>query len=129
MAHNGANLHSCDMCEKRFPAKSNLRLHKRNMHNVGATSTNTTVTNSNGDKTQQLTATAVASDRSSGDFKCMVCAKGFTEKSNLARHMFSHTGKRQYKCEICEKSFTKANELRVHINSHLSNAVLASAIT
>lgn len=51
-------------------------------------------------------------------FICDLCSKFFTEKGNLRKHMFIHTGERPYKCKICEKSFYHSSYLKIHHRSH-----------
>ncbi|XP_052000092.1 uncharacterized protein LOC127656013 [Xyrauchen texanus] len=51
-------------------------------------------------------------------FRCTQCRKGYSDESQLQRHMLSHTGEKPYKCHLCDKSFSLAYLLRDHLNTH-----------
>ncbi|XP_077297450.1 uncharacterized protein LOC143919133 [Arctopsyche grandis] len=51
-------------------------------------------------------------------FKCVICLKSYSQRSNLSYHKKSHTGIRSHKCDICLKSFIRKNHLASHIRSH-----------
>ncbi|KAG9334587.1 hypothetical protein JZ751_007408 [Albula glossodonta] len=48
----------------------------------------------------------------------VMCRKGYSEESELQRHMVSHTGDKPHKCQLCNKSFGLAYLLRDHLNTH-----------
>jgi KRAB domain-containing zinc finger protein len=41
--------------------------------------------------------------RYTGDtpYKCDICGKGFSDNSNLHKHIRIHTGDTPYKCDVC----------------------------
>ncbi|XP_048464319.1 transcriptional repressor CTCF-like [Rhincodon typus] len=51
-------------------------------------------------------------------FQCKLCSYTFTQRSNLDRHMRSHSDERPHKCHLCEKAFRTITLLQNHINTH-----------
>ncbi|KAM9488174.1 uncharacterized protein Hap1MRO34_005198 [Clarias gariepinus] len=51
-------------------------------------------------------------------FRCTQCRKGYSDESQLQRHMLCHSGDKPHKCHICNKSFGLAYLLRDHLNTH-----------
>jgi KRAB domain-containing zinc finger protein len=51
-------------------------------------------------------------------FKCEICEKNFSDKSNLNKHISSvHEDKKPFKCELCEFSSSLKGNLNNHIKS------------
>ncbi|CAJ1057311.1 oocyte zinc finger protein XlCOF22-like [Xyrichtys novacula] len=49
---------------------------------------------------------------------CFICGKGFSDKSNLRRHIRFHKGEKTYNCDFCEKTFTEKAYLKRHLRNH-----------
>ncbi|KAK9366822.1 hypothetical protein V1509DRAFT_568035 [Lipomyces kononenkoae] len=87
--HTGVKPHVCEVCSKPFIQRSALTVHMR-VHT--------------GEKPH----------------KCDTCNKAFSDSSSLARHRRVHTGKRPYMCKQpgCAKTFTRRTTLTRHLNTH-----------
>ncbi|XP_041082348.1 zinc finger protein 345-like [Polyodon spathula] len=51
--------------------------------------------------------------------QCEVCAKGFSQPSDLKRHTATHAGDRPFRCGLCGRRFTQASDLKRHQRVHL----------
>ena len=83
LVHGGKTSFKCDICDKVFSLKGNLKKHTDSAHE--------------GKK----------------PFKCNICTSSFSEKGSLNRHIESiHEGKKPFKCSFCDASFTKQQCLK-----------------
>ncbi|XP_039989567.1 zinc finger protein 543-like isoform X1 [Xiphias gladius] len=57
-------------------------------------------------------------DKGGKPFSCLLCGKGFGEKSDLKRHVRFHTGEKPFSCVFCEKNFTEKADLKRHMRVH-----------
>ncbi|XP_062448889.1 transcriptional repressor CTCF-like [Rhea pennata] len=51
-------------------------------------------------------------------FLCELCSYTCPRRSNLDRHMKSHTDERPHKCHLCGRAFRTVTLLRKHLNTH-----------
>ncbi|GBN67917.1 Histone-lysine N-methyltransferase PRDM9 [Araneus ventricosus] len=51
-------------------------------------------------------------------FVCDVCGKGFIQKVDFDKHYRTHTGEKPFVCHICGKEFTQKGNLGTHYRTH-----------
>ena len=82
-----ANLLSCEICNKTFSTKGNLKKHVSSVH------------------------------ERKKPFECEICNKVFFEKGTLKIHISSvHEKKKSFECDICEKTFAVKDKLKRHVS-------------
>ena len=77
----------CDVCNKSFKWKANLKAHQKKMH----------------------TDLAAEQDRT-----CPICGMVFDSPSRMKWHMIQHTGEKPYQCSTCVEYFSQAAALEEH---------------
>lgn len=61
-------------------------------------------------------------------FQCELCSYTCPRRSNLDRHMKSHTDERPHKCHLCGRAFRTVTLLRNHLNTHTGNITYPSVL-
>ena len=94
LAHE--NIYECDLCENKFSHNSNLKRHKRKVHN--------------------LILEAPQHEPKKTDVKCEICGKFLRHRSNLRKHIDAvHKGLKKFHCQICQLSVTSLMSLQRHL--------------
>lgn len=86
--HNTDRPFRCELCDKGFVEKYELRAHTRLVH----------------------------SDRK--PFECTFCDQKFSTNSTLSMHLPVHTGEYRYGCDLCGINFLYSTQLRQHRIMH-----------
>lgn len=125
--------HLCMFCSKRFKYKSYLNSHIRE-HIVYRCTTcsssfstsyksNSTAPIQTGEKLLECERCSKAKAERTAEkpFKCLLCHRGFTQKSSLKKHHRIHSGdrlKKSFICVYCQKAFSWKSALTIHVRSH-----------
>ena len=139
----------CDVCDRKFPDKQNLRNHLNREHggvhkcqncvlrftsgvklashacagNIIDTVPELTVDQADQDELQ-LVDNCVSFDSSQNSFDCDVCNKQLSDKNTLKYHQnYYHGG--YHKCEACGSRFTSNTKLLNHVCEASSQAISA----
>jgi uncharacterized Zn-finger protein len=51
-------------------------------------------------------------------FHCDICNKGYKDRSNLTKHLRTHTKEKPYVCEVCGKEFSHSQSKKDHMSIH-----------
>ncbi|XP_061774528.1 oocyte zinc finger protein XlCOF6.1-like isoform X1 [Nerophis ophidion] len=51
-------------------------------------------------------------------FMCLVCGKTFSQKVHLVTHTRIHTGKKAFSCSVCGVEFERKQDLKMHMRTH-----------
>lgn len=105
-------LFKCDVCGKKYPWQSSLRLHRR-VH-IGTRPYPCPNCNKNF-HTAGLVHRHFNLHRHERPHMCYLCSEPFLTFSTLRMHHRFHTGIRPYKCATCEKPFFEPFPLYIHV--------------
>lgn len=103
--------------------------HESEFRKINKNETNNLVANSGKDQVKLLQRTknkntkrkrlkAVKNQCVENQFHCDFCAKTFSLKENMRRHMQTHTGEAPYACDLCDKRFKQKAQRTTHRYTH-----------
>ncbi|XP_031629858.1 zinc finger protein 729-like isoform X2 [Contarinia nasturtii] len=95
----------CDICKEWYKNKENLRSHMRSIHVEGPQKC--TICGRISTNMKALSKhKKIHLEGSKERFKCIVCGKGFRDRTKLKEHSYIHTGVTDaYVCQFCGKAF------------------------
>lgn len=97
---DSATPHACEECSERFPHRSQLQSHVRNVH-----------------------------ERAGRPFECERCGARFRQRAHKQKHVAAvHLKEKPYTCKICLHCFGRRSDLYVHSCSCLLMLVLVSCL-
>ena len=110
--------HTCDVCNKAFPVKSELARHMRSHEGTKPYSCETCGKKFSQDHHLKDHIRTHTGER---PHKCPVCEKAFAHSASLSNHMLSHKSVHLHVCPTCKRTFTRNSSLQLHMqNVHSS---------
>ena len=128
--------HFCDVCGKKVSSRTNLDMHKRNMHNpipvacpvCGVIFPNKPKMKRHYNKEHDPKQCELCEYKTINNaelknhmkkhadpqFQCSFCEKKLKSKNSLEAHERDHTGERPFTCDICGKGFKSSGVLLIH---------------
>ena len=110
--HSGEKPFECQQCLKRFQQNNGLNWHMR-LHTKDF-SFECLICRKGFSKQSQSKAHEKVCNRRS--YECHLCNKFFgSKKTDLERHMLTHSGVKPFQCQLCKRKFTSKSSLNTHV--------------
>ncbi|KAM3181877.1 hypothetical protein ACTXT7_013491 [Hymenolepis weldensis] len=105
----------CNLCEKSFTRRANLRVHVDSVHK-NPKSFECDICGKSFNQARYMKAHVEAVHEKVKSVQCLECNKFFGSKSNLKRHVDRiHKNLKPFKCEICERCYSDRGYLENHV--------------
>ena len=111
--YHNENEFICDLCDKKFPYKANLKRHIADVHfkELKNCSKCSKVFGEDNLKAHEDNCLPKIQR-----FECWQCQKSFKKEKHYKEHIKVHD-ENTFNCELCDKSFTTQRVLNLHIES------------
>ncbi|XP_058820241.1 zinc finger protein 287-like [Topomyia yanbarensis] len=110
----------CDICEKHFSTKGNLKSH-HSLHATTEKPFKCIHCEKDFSKKSNFNVHMLRAHSNDSAFRCTMCSKRFKCATNLKTHMRVHTKERPYSCTFCPKRFAHLSDKRRHEIVHSGN--------
>ncbi|RXG54786.1 Zinc finger protein [Armadillidium vulgare] len=111
--HTGEKPYICSFCPYRSSQSTNLKSHIRNKHS----------NDQNKAREEDLSIDAEEGlsfpPYSRSSHVCPVCHYVARDKTNLRKHIFTHTGEKPFNCTLCDYKTTQSSNLHSHIDARV----------
>lgn len=111
IAHGNKSKLSCPYCPERFYDGNDKNKHMALKHNVKHEDCNCSFCT-------KPTLSSIKTKVDEKSFKCHECDKLFTKRSNLAKHILSHSSENSIRCQQCFKTYSSKRCLNLHMRIH-----------